>query len=141
MAPGWLVSFLIWVVHSLGVRYPRILQEYLLSTDTLSEKGSQELSLIFMILMISAFFLFFVEKTFQSLGPVIVQVARFSFWFLFLNLSFLILFLFLLSNFLLSKEEKFTHMLRNSQVMEEYIVECVRSGTKRVLLWLLSQLE
>ena len=136
MVLGSVVSFLIWYVHFLGVRYPRILQEYLLSIDTLSEKGSQELSQILMCLILMISSVFFMGNTFRSLGPVIVQVARFSFWFLFLNLSFLIFFL-----FFLSMEEKNTHMLRNSQVLEEYIVECVRSGTKRVLLCLLSQLE
>lgn len=142
-------SLLIWVVHSLGVRMPRVLKGFLLSTGRLTELGSQELSQIFTIIILFAYCFLFIEMTFRSLeraqvwdATVIVKVTRLSFWYLLASLSVFTIIIWFLAH--VSPEEireTYRHKLENSQVLEEYILECVRSDLSRALLWLLSQLE
>ena len=142
-------SLLIWVMHSLGVRMPRFLKGFLLSTGWLTELGSQELSQIFTIIILFSYCVLFMEMTFRSLEPaqvwdatVIVKVTRLFFWYLLASLSIFTIIIWFLAHVPLEEiQETYRHKLENSQALEEFILESVRSDTKRVLLWLLSQLE
>lgn len=142
-------SLLIWVVHYLGVRMPRFLKGFLLSTGWLTELGSQELSQIFTIIILFSYCVLFMEMTFRSLeraqvwdATVIVKVTRLFFWYLLASLSVFTIIIWFLAHVPLEEiQETYRHKLENSQALEEFILESMRSDTKRVLLWLLSQLE
>ena len=117
--PSWCFSLLIWVSHSLGVHMPRIIHG-LLPTDmpVLIKEDLSQLCFFFTMLL---FHVYFIVMTLRSLGPVIVKVARFSFWFLLANLSVSVFIIWFLAHVPPEEDqEKYRHKLRNS--LEYYLI-------------------
>ena len=133
---SWAFGRLIWFVHGVGFHTPHILEKYIF-TDDIHYPDNEKISRLCTVIVFSACLVSAVKGTFRNLGPLIVQLTRFFFWFVYLILAFSVCMIY-------SLKADGTYALAvkdDSQVLEDYIVEYMSSKTKNTLQWLLSQLE